>query len=247
MMKWLAIFFLLVNVGYFGWQMNQRLNQVVPGTVINEEVAQLSGKSLVLLSEVDELPPLLDGTVSTEIESETNYLETDLIEEGPDAKLPFDVEGSCVSIGPYESAQQQQKLKNWLVKQEVPYRKRIEEKRAKERYWVYLESQASEEEAKAQIEELKSKGLSDYYLISKGDMKNAISLGLFSTQQSVNRRLVELERKGYNPVVVPQHKVSKLLWLDVQIEDERIMPELPKGIEMTNLDCMEIALMDSDH
>ena len=239
MMKWVAIFFLLANVGYFGLQMNQRLDQVVPATAINEEIVSTPGKPLVLLSELEELPPLRDETGSSE--QETDQLEPDPLDE----ILPFDPQGNCVSIGPYESEEEILALKNWFSVRDMSARKRVEEKRSRERYWVYLEPQ-DEAEAKAQLEELKNKGLSDYYMISKGDMKNAISLGLFSSQEAVNQRLVELEREGYNPVVVPQHKISRLLWLDAQTRNDLALPVLPEGINITNIDCLEIALLGTD-
>jgi hypothetical protein len=242
MIKWIAIFLLLVNVGYFGWQMNQRLNQVVPATAVQKTDIPASVDSLVLLSELDELPPLRDEHVITEIE-ETEPASTN--EVVPGETLPFSSDGACFSIGPFSSEDQLLTLSRWLQTRNMPSKERVEEKRTRERYWVYLEPQ-DEAEAKAQLEELKNKGVSDYYMISKGEKKNTISLGLFSSQDAVNRRLVELERKGYNPVVVPQHKISKVFWLDVQLEDGLTLPELPEEIEITNLDCLEIALLGPD-
>jgi len=241
MMKWIAIFFLLANVIYFGWQMNQRLDHVIPATANNEEVVPASSKPLVLLSELEELPPLRDtqdlledGDMSEAVSEET------VINEGD-----IDMEGTCFSIGPYVQKADHKTLSDWLLARNIPFRERPESIRTRERYWVYLEPQ-DEAEAKAQLDELKNKGLSDYYMISKGDMKNAISLGLFSSQDAVNRRLVELEREGYNPVVVPQHKISTVLWLDAQLSGGLALPDLPEGIEITNLDCLEIALLSSD-
>jgi len=242
MMKWIAIFFLLANVGYFGWQMNQRLDHVVPASHQNVEPA--SSEPLVLLSELEELPPLRQENVITEIEG-TESLPVEADSQPAREMLPFNPEGTCLSIGPYESRNALETLSNWLQTQNMPSKERVEEIRTRERYWVYLEPQDAVT-AKAQLEELKNKGLSDYYMVSKGDMKNAISLGLFSSQDSVNRRFVELEREGYNPVVVPQHKISRVFWMDAQIDEGVTLPELPEWIEITHLDCLEIALLSSD-
>lgn len=244
MMKWATIIFLLLNVGYFGWQMNQRLDHVVPAMAITEDIIPASTETLVLLNELEELPPLREETVVT-----TETIEIEEVEEssiGMNEVLSFSIEGTCISIGPYGSEEEFMALKEWLQTRNQPVRERVEEIRTRERYWVYLEPK-DEAEAKEKLRELQSKGLNDYYMISKGDMKNAISLGLFSSQETVNRRLVELEKEGYNPVVVPQYKSTRALWLDVQIENEQILPELPEGIEITNLDCLEIALPASDH
>lgn len=233
MMKWLTIFFLLMNVAYFGFQMNQKLERGIPVTTENEKAIPASKKRLVLLSEREELPPLREESVTTEIEKT----------EGE--ALPFLPAGSCLTIGPFDPVIGILELKEWLLSHEVPFRKRIEEKRIKERYWVYLEPQG-EDEAKAQLVELENKGLTDYYMIKKGDMKNAISLGLFSSQKTVNRRLVELKGEGYNPVVVPQHKITKIMWLGVQIIEGLTLPELPEAVKSVKIDCQEIALLSSD-
>ena len=242
MMKWITIFFLLANVGYFGWHMNQQLDHAIPATA-SREIIPASSEPLVLLSELEELPPLRQENVITEIEG----AEPSLVEEEEPAgeTLPFNPEGICLSIGPYKSRDSLESLSHWLQTQNMPSKERVEEIRTRERYWVYLEPQDAAA-AKAQLEELKDKGLSDYYMVSKGDMKNAISLGLFSSQDSVNRRLAELEKKGYNPVVVPQHKITQVFWVDAQIDEGLTLPELPEWIEITNLDCLEIALLSSD-
>ena len=242
MIKWITIFFLLANVGYFGWQMNQRLDHKIPATAIHERAVTISSEPLVLLGELEELPPLREEDVITEIEGDESLL---VGEEQANKMLPFNPQGTCLSIGPYESREPLRSLRNWLLKKNMPSKERVEETRTRERYWVYLESK-DEAGAKAQLEELKNKGLSDYYMVSKGNMKNAISLGLFSTQDSVNRRLVELKREGYNPVVVPQHKITRIFWLDAQIEDGLTLPELAEGAESTKIDCLKIALLSSD-
>ncbi len=245
MMKWVTILFLLANVGYFGWHMNQQLSHVASATSSDKKVIPASTERLVLLSELDELPPLRQNNVITEIGEDELFQQQASVENLASEQIPFSLNGTCLSIGPYESQDSLQNLSNWLQIQGLPSKERIEEIRTRERYWVYLEPQNASA-AKAQLEDLKNKGVSDYYMVSKGDMKNAISLGLFSTQNSVNRRLAELEKEGYNPVVVPQHKITRVFWIDAQIDEGLTLPELPEDVEITNLDCLEIALLSSD-
>ena len=49
------------------------------------------------------------------------------------------------------------------------------------------------------IADLERKGVSDYLLINRNGLKNAISLGVFSSQDAVNRRLTEMTRKATSP------------------------------------------------
>ncbi|MFK8067456.1 MAG: SPOR domain-containing protein [Gammaproteobacteria bacterium] len=240
MMKWIAIFLLLINVGYFGLQINNSLKKTAPASTPSQKMVKNSTKSLVLLSELEELPMLREGQNVIEKELENNMPEMEMGKE-----IPFDSFGTCLSIGPYQSDIEVIDLNNWLQFNRIPHRERIEEKRTSERYWVYLAPQ-TEAKAKAQLQELRRKGLKDYYLIGKGDMKNAISLGLFSRQSTVNNRLAELKKVGYNPVVVPQHKITKLMWLDIQINDGQNLPELTNTLKTVNIDCKTIALLGSD-
>ncbi len=240
MMKWLTIIFLLTNVGYFGWQINEKVEHPVP-VKVRDAVSLASDIPLLLLSELEELPPLREEFVVTDVEEE------ELVIDARADSQPFDSEGgACLAVGPYQTIEAMQEFKSWLLSNNSPHRERLEEIRTRERYWVYLEPQ-SVVAAKAQMEELKNKGLKDYYMISKGDMKNAISLGLFSSQDSVNRRLQQLKKQGYNPVVVPQHKVSRVFWLDAQINNDLTLPNMLDSINILNIDCFDIALLETDH
>ena len=59
-------------------------------------------------------------------------------------------------------------------------------------------------------------------------MKNSISLGFFRSRDSVNRRLAELNEKGYKPVVVPRFETSDLYWLAARFaEPYAQVPEIP--------------------
>lgn len=245
MMKWITIFFLLINVAFFGWRLNQQMAQ--PQTKIAENAPKLaSTEKLVLLSEMDALPPLRKDSRFPEEESGANQTvdETELLQQ-----IPASVnDGTCMVIGPFNAGQEDDdriSIKNWLSVRAIPVSEHVIDVRTRERYWVYLEPKATEAEARAQVEQLKQQGVSDYYMVTKGDMKNAISLGLFSSQESVNRRLEELAKEGYQPVVVPQHKVAQQVFIQAQLTQEQTnlsLPDLPESIKVENKPCSEIAL-----
>jgi hypothetical protein len=115
---------------------------------------------------------------------------------------------------------------------------------------VYLEPLESAAVARATVREMVGKGVEDLMMISGGNMANAISLGVFSTQEAVDRRLAELGKQGYQPVVVPQYKELIQFWLDVEspaseyiVREE--LPELSGGLTALNRDCTEIAKLDT--
>jgi hypothetical protein len=153
----------------------------------------------------------------------------------------------CFSYGPFTDNRQTEDLMTWFQQQSVAVQQRLETEKDNQLFWIYLKPQASRDSAIQAIEDLKSKGITDYRLIETGDLRNAISLGLFSTQASVNRRLNELKNKGYQPVVVPYRDAKAIYWIDVKLTDQqdvltRMFTEYPSRHNSIPVQCSEIAL-----
>ena len=135
----------------------------------------------------------------------------------------------------------------WFNERRVVVQQRLETGQENQLFWIYLKPQATRDSAMQAIEDLKSKGITDYRLIETGDLRNAISLGLFSTQASVNRRLNELKNKGYQPVVIPYRDANTIYWLDVKLTDQQdilnqMFTEYPARYNSVPMQCGEIAL-----
>ena len=67
------------------------------------------------------------------------------------------------------------------------------------------------------LQDLRERGIRDYRLISRGSLENAVSLGLYSSQSAVNKRLSELKQQGYKPIVVPYTNAGQIYWLDIRV------------------------------
>jgi hypothetical protein len=63
-------------------------------------------------------------------------------------------------------------------------------------YWVYVPPLATRVAAERKVAELKAQGISDFLIIADGAQKNAISLGVFKTEDAANRFLGEVKAKG---------------------------------------------------
>jgi len=140
----------------------------------------------------------------------------------------------CVSFGPFAEKGQADELSNWLQEKEIQTKQRGEGGKQDQYFWIYLSASESEDEAMAAIADLKGKGVKDYMLINKGNLQNAISLGLFSTQSAVNKRLNELKNIGYQPIIVPYHQNESIIWVDARVDtkgagQENILSEFING------------------
>lgn len=84
--------------------------------------------------------------------------------------------------------------------------------------WVYLPPFENKQAAYAARSRLARLGITDYMVVTTGHLKNAISLGLYRDQQSVKRRLKELNAKGYTNVrTEKRYKDDTRYWLSVKI------------------------------
>jgi hypothetical protein len=70
-------------------------------------------------------------------------------------------------------------------------------------WWVYLPPQRSRDAAERKIVELKSLGVEESYLVpERGDWENAISLGIFRSEEGAQRFLEALRSKGVRSAIV---------------------------------------------
>ena len=261
-MKWLFIIFLLLNVCYFGWELDRQTrievsNSVRPFTVpanvqklvLLEELENLPDTISVVLSSVadenenrneikgkgmgegkDEFPnekdSLLQNIVSMmdqgNVMIEKKFIE-ELVSDIPEFTTNYTQEPEeermlCISFGPFAESYQAGELSNWLKENKIQTKQRTESDGKDQLFWIYLSPSESKDEAIAAIEELRGKGIYDYKLIDKGNLQNAISLGLFSNQATANRRLNELKNIGYLPIMVPYHKTQSVIWVDAKLD-----------------------------
>ncbi len=276
-MKWLFILLLLLNVVYFGWELDrQTLIEVKNSTA--PFVIPKNTKQLVFLNEL-ESPPESRNQIFQDVESSLNPVDDNNVNEQSAgieqltddvmiekefsgdlvSKLPGisangisqeseSEEALCFSYGPFPANEQAKNLRQWFEDKNIWVNQRTENEQSRQLFWIYLASRESRESAIAAIEELKNKGIKDYRLINSGDLRNAISLGLFSTQAVVNKRLNELKSKGYQPIVVPYHNAKVIYWVDVKLLDQQnllneLFTEYPSRFNSIPMNCNEIALL----
>ena len=277
-MKWFFILLLLVNLIYFGWELDRltriKISNAAPPLVIPADV-----KKLTLLRELAIPPPSKNahkGSDTSEVvEENTTTIQEDpraesdqpasdvmieeefvqnLVTQLPDISVPGisdEAQSSrelCFSYGPFPNDLQTKDLMTWFEGRQIAVQQRMEKEQEHQLFWIYLAPLVSRDSAIEAIEELKSKGVKDYRLIETGDLRNAISLGLFATQASVNKRLNELKDKGYQPIIVPYRDAKVIYWVDVKLAGQQnilneMFSEYPARFNSVPVKCSEIALL----
>lgn len=248
-MRWLVLMLLIANLLYLGWQVDresrERMRGAAAGLQVPAGIPQLS-----LLGDLPETPPL----------RVTEPRPGDMPAAGGDGEFaalmpeiteaPAVAEGagySCFTYGPLPEERQAVWLGDWFRSRRAEARSRTAEDPGRRLFWVYLAPAETLQSAMQVVENLKKLGVRDYRLISKGDLGNAVSLGLFSSQEAVNARLQELKEKGFQPVVVPYSNVQRFYWVDVRVPAvpeilEQLFDGYPSRYSSVPVQCSEIAM-----
>jgi len=255
-MRWIFILLLVANVVYFGWELDRETG------IHHRQTASVlpvpaSAQQLKLLEELSEPPEprtidtgMDDVTMTEPVEPAQpglpvqGELVTDLPEINMTEADTTIVTYTCYRYGPLMDEDQMLTLQQWFTARNATTESAYVEEQGKQLFWIYLAPQPSRENAMAILEEMQNKGIGDFRLINRGDLQNAISLGLFSSREAVNNRLEELKEKGYVPVVVPYADVKKVYTLEVQIADAsgllaQLADAFPARFESTPVPCKD--------
>ena len=185
----MRVFFLLlvaVNLGLFAWSKYY----ATPDSAADTEPArrQINPESIRLLSgpELAGLPALKPRPAA---EGAPGVL-VDATARGPAAG------GSCVEWGGFsvaEAPRAEQLLEPLALGARLSQR-RSEEKAG---WWVFIPPQGNRAAAMKKTAELKALGVDDYFVIQdEGNMRWAVSLGVFSSEDAAKNRMEALRARG---------------------------------------------------
>lgn len=210
-MKWIFFGMILANAGFAAWA----ANRAVPEEESPSAAETLPGhiNRLLLLSELDE-KPLRERSraVATRDVEVTGQLHTD--NQSP-AKSKGALAEICLSVGPLASLEDVDRIGGWLTSRGGLSTLREGERREVSRFWVYFPPFHNRDAAITRVQQLQEAQIDDIYVIHRGDMANAISLGLYSRREALDRRLSELRSKGYEPSIERRYETKKSSWFDV--------------------------------
>lgn len=269
-MKILALALVVANAAFFTWRYNEQVEAKIAAA---RPVAPLSGEvpSLTLVGELDELPPprvppkTTTPSRTSPAAPDTLPAEQAVTQAVGDA--PADIppaaasppvaavgtgapSGVCVHIGPFATPAEYDSFRRWLAPRTTRLTLTSTTTAKRQLFWVYLEP-ATAAQAQADIAELVRKGVNDYLLINRNGLGNAISLGVFSSQDAVNRRLAEMTRKGYKPLVIPRIETTEMYWLDAEFatgyENADAIPADVRGNSgIEAMDCTKLATAEAN-
>jgi hypothetical protein len=124
----------------------------------------------------------------------------------------------CYALGPFDGLPQAKNISEKLQDLGAFTSERSVTIETPMGYWVYLPSYHSWKDAKDKINDLEKKGLKDLFIVGRGSMKNAVSLGLFKNEDSAKDRVNFLKKMGETPKIETQFKQQDQYWIDIDVE-----------------------------
>lgn len=245
-MRWVVYALLAVNLGLLTWNLQTRGSNPPapqPAATTQAPTPDENAQRLPLLTELAkdslrERPPVGAGLPAnpppdfTPTPTLTTPSSPSASSEAPkpaDPPPPTTAETrpladsrACLTLGPLDATAPLAAIQAWLEQRGAKVDVRTGERREVALYWIYFPPKPTRAEAVTQVERMRGEGIGDVIVVLKGDMANAISLGVFSRADTRDRRLRELNAKGYQPSISPRYRTTLATWVDASAPQDAI-------------------------
>ena len=197
-MKWLAFVLVLVNAAFFAWHfwLPDPLGDKAPPLSID------AAPSLDRLGEVD-----LDEFVKRSPVS--------LNASGAGV-----AGASCFAVGPltgnYSEGAVSGRVREWLKSRGGRVGLRAGKYQEVRYYWVYLPPLGTRDAARDRVKELTANAFGNAIVIPEGNMKNAVSIGVYGLRSALERDLIRLKAKGFEPEIHRVRRTGRSIWFTAQ-------------------------------
>jgi len=96
------------------------------------------------------------------------------------------------------------------------------------RWWVFIPSQGSRQNALRKAQELRNLGIDEYFIVQdEGEYRWALSLGVFRNEEAAQAHLAALRARGVRSAGVgPRETVVPKVWLQVKSVDAPLLARL---------------------
>jgi len=134
-------------------------------------------------------------------------------------------EGLCQLVGAFEGADAAQSFVQRLASIDIKAQIKNVELPAGVSYWVHLEPEETREAAFRKLAELQSQNI-ESYVIGKGVLANAVSLGVFTVESIADAHFAELTKMGLEPIKTEFERKDLEVWVEISSSEARKMSEL---------------------
>ena len=137
----------------------------------------------------------------------------ELLSERPDP-MP-----ACFAVGPFRDRSEAQRVQARLSEYAARHQLRSTEATEDRGWWVYLPAPENRSVAAQNMRDLRQAGFAEAYLINTGEFRNAVSLGLFSSEANAQSLFEEVSAAGFDPVMGGRTETVDHFWVDYEPSD----------------------------
>lgn len=251
-MRWLFGILLLANLSLFVWKSGDEIEVAqrrapaatvpgVPGLTLLSESAEPEATTHADRSAATDEPPPEPPSAPEPAPAETAAIAE---ETPPGDTEPPEPEPYCVRLGPFAEEKPARDAITDLAASRVFATLTTEGKALPPHYIVYLPPAPSRKAALETLRELRSKQI-DSFVFSRGELRNGVSLGLFSQLASAKRLLRKMQERGYDARMVPRDRETQRFWISLGPNNSvRLTPDLQAALrerygeaEYNRVDC----------
>jgi hypothetical protein len=163
-------------------------------------------KLLVALLVVANIALFAWGELDRMSESESNRLQKQLAPE----KIKLLTPQQVTALGPAKASQlanvclewgaftDQEKAAALAALEPLQLGRQMSQRRTESNsaYWVYVPPAGSKAAAERRVAELRARGLKEFFILNDGAQRNAISLGIFKSEDAANKFLDSIKSQG---------------------------------------------------
>ena len=197
-MRWLAFLLVLINVGFFGWHF------WLPGPLRDQPPPRSF-----------EAAPSLDRLGEVDLDDFVKRVPLPLRTSGAGAG-----EAACFAVGPltgdYSEGAVMGRVREWLKSRGGRVGLRTGRYHEISYYWVYLPPVGTRDAAQDRVKELTANAFGNSIVIPEGNMKNAVSIGVYGLRSALERDLTRLKAKGFEPEVNRVRRTGRSIWFTAQ-------------------------------
>jgi len=223
-MKVLFLFFTVLNIVFFVWQADV-FNLYSDTGKVTSLPQHANADKLLLLTEApkqaSKRPEAEKPDEETVIASVDDNITIEKLVLPAAEEQGSSLNQICYSLGPFEALAQAKPISTKLQDLGVSTEEHLITREIPTGYWVYLPQFSSWKLAKEKVLELEDKKIKDMFIMGRGAMKNAISLGLFKNQSGAQVRVDQVKKLGENPKIQAQYTEDEKYWIDISVDAEK--------------------------
>ncbi len=139
----------------------------------------------------------------------------------------------CGTLGPIGDRKSAEGAKTMLTQAGMEASLEEDSEQTRIGYWVVIPPLESAEQVAQKIQELADAGITDIWHFRSGDLKNAISLGMFSQEENAQNYSKMAKSKGFDTELRPRYMNKKEYTVRFRIDkSEPVIMEMWRQIEL---------------